>query len=176
MKRLKLFLPLLVFVALSVLFWRGLQLDPEYMPSALIDRPVPEFSLPSLHNGELVNEDALVNGVTLVNVWATWCPACHVEHPYLNQLSERGIRIVGLNYKDDDAAARRWLHEKGDPYSFSIADSDGMLGLDFGVTGAPETYVVDARGIIRFRYQGPLSERVWQQHFEPLLAQLGQES
>lgn len=176
MKRLKLFAPLLVFVALSVLFWRGLQLDPEYMPSALVDRPVPAFSLPALHGDKLIDSAALVDGITLVNVWATWCPACHVEHPYLNQLSERGVRIVGLNYKDDADAARQWLQQRGDPYRFSIFDADGMLGLDFGVTGAPETYLVDTQGIIRFRYQGPLSERVWEQHFKPLIARLEQES
>ena len=112
--------------------------------------------------------------ILLLNVWATWCPSCHVEHPFLNRLAERGIRLVGINYKDEDGAARRWLTEKGNPFVKNIVDSDGRLGMDLGVTGAPETYVVDAQGVVRFRFQGPLSERVWRQHFEPLLRELGE--
>jgi cytochrome c biogenesis protein CcmG/thiol:disulfide interchange protein DsbE len=169
MRQWKLFLPLGVFLVLAVLFWRGLQLDPEYMPSALVDRPVPSFQLPDLLSGELLDEAVLYEGPTLVNIWATWCPSCYVEHPYLNELAARGVRIVGINYKDDDTKARAWLAEKGNPYAANIVDADGMLGLDFGVTGAPETYLVDAEGVIRFRHQGPMNEQVWQRDFLPLM-------
>ena len=162
-------LPLAVFVALALLFWRGLQLDPQYMPSALVDRPVPSFSLPALMDGQTLTESKLVGNVTLLNVWATWCPSCRVEHPFLNELAAQGVRLVGLNYKDDDEEARQWIEKRGNPFEAIIVDAAGLLGLDLGVTGAPETYLIDDEGVIRFRYQGPLNARVWEQHFAPRL-------
>ncbi|MBA6412429.1 DsbE family thiol:disulfide interchange protein [Parahaliea sp. F7430] len=173
--RLKLFLPLILFVLLALFLFRGLSLDPNAMPSALIDRPFPAFDLPALQReGELGN-DLLQGQVSLVNVWATWCISCRVEHPYLDKLAKAGVNIVGLNYKDDPQAARRWLQDLGDPYQLNILDSEGRLGLDLGVYGAPETYVVDAEGVIRYRHVGVVDERVWRGVLAPLYTELGGE-
>jgi cytochrome c biogenesis protein CcmG/thiol:disulfide interchange protein DsbE len=159
--RLKLFLPLLLFVALALFLFRGLQLDPKALPSALIDQPLPEFSLDRLAGNALVSRQDVTGRVALFNVWATWCISCRAEHPYLQRLADSGVVIYGINYKDDDDAARQWLAQLGDPYKLNIVDRDGSLGLDLGVYGAPETYFVDARGIIRYRHVGVIDERVW---------------
>ncbi|TNE76060.1 MAG: DsbE family thiol:disulfide interchange protein [Gammaproteobacteria bacterium] len=173
MSRLKLFIPLLVFIVLAIFLLNGLERDPNAMPSALIDRPVPAFSLPVLGDEQRVESEALFQGrPALLNVWATWCISCRVEHPYLNKLSKQGVRIVGLNYKDDSAEAMKWLDEKGDPYELSVVDARGRLGLDLGVFGAPETYVVDASGTIRYKHVGVVDDRVWQQKILPIWQQL----
>ena len=174
--RLKLFLPLILFAILAITLFRGLSLDPREMPSALIDRPFPAFSLPRLNGAGLLSQADLEGQVSLLNVWATWCVACRVEHPYLKQLAQRGIPLFGINYKDNDADAQRWLEELGDPYRFNIADHDGTLGLDLGVYGAPETYLVDAAGVIRYRHVGVLDQRVWDTVFQPLYQTLTVES
>ncbi|SMF41005.1 cytochrome c biogenesis protein CcmG, thiol:disulfide interchange protein DsbE [Alteromonadaceae bacterium Bs31] len=169
MNRFKLFIPLIIFVVLAVFLWRGLSIDPSYLPSALIDKPVPAFALPELHKPERVVTDKEFAGEPyLINVWATWCPSCRIEHPYLNKLAEQGVKIVGLNYKDEDEPARQWLTNYGDPYHTTIVDKDGRLGLDLGVYGAPETYVVDAQGIIRYKHVGVVDERVWRSKLAPL--------
>jgi cytochrome c biogenesis protein CcmG/thiol:disulfide interchange protein DsbE len=170
--RLKLFAPLLLFVVLAVFLFRGLSLDPKEMPSALIDRPLPEFSLPSLGQERLLSRNNVVGKVALFNVWATWCVSCRVEHPYLHLLAKQGVPIYGINYKDDDIDALRWLEELGNPYVANIADREGTLGLDLGVYGAPETYVVDAAGVIRYRHVGVVDERVWQTVLQPLYDEL----
>ncbi len=169
--RLKLFLPLILFAVLAVFLVRGLQLDPKELPSALIDKPFPEFQLDAFAGGTL--DTAAVTGeVALFNVWATWCITCRVEHPYLTELASRGVPIYGINYKDEDGAARKWLEELGDPYRAVIADRDGSLGLDLGVYGAPETYLVDARGLVRYRHVGVVDEKVWGEVLQPLYQQL----
>lgn len=170
--RLKLFLPLFLFAVLALLLFRGLSLDPTEMPSALIDRPLPAFSLPELASGELLDTDAVAGEVSLLNVWATWCVSCRVEHPYLVSLADSGVRILGLNYKDEDAAALRWLQDLGNPYQFNIADRQGTLALDLGVYGAPETYLLDAEGVVRYRHVGVVDERVWRTVLEPLYSEL----
>lgn len=170
--RLKLFVPLALFAVLALFLFRGLALDPKAMPSALIDRRLPEFSLAALGGDQLLSRADVTGEVALLNVWATWCISCRVEHPYLHQLSERGIPIYGINYKDDDTDALRWLDELGNPYVANIADREGTLGLDLGVYGAPETYLVDAAGIIRYRHVGVVDERVWQTVLEPLYSEL----
>ncbi|TQV78239.1 DsbE family thiol:disulfide interchange protein [Exilibacterium tricleocarpae] len=173
MGRFKLFIPLLVFIPLAVLFWRGLSIDPAHMPSALLDQPVPPFSLATVRDPERrVDETQFRGKVSLLNVWATWCVACRVEHPFLVQLAEQGVPIYGVNYKDDVEAAREWLKTLHDPYILSVVDSDGRLGIDLGVFGAPETYVVDAEGIIRYKHVGVVDERVWRQKIAPLMASL----
>ena len=174
--RLKLFLPLILFAMLAITLFRGLSLDPSEMPSALIDRPFPVFNLPRLGSPGLLSQADLEGQVSLLNVWATWCVACRVEHPYLKQLAQRGIPLFGINYKDNDADAQRWLDELGDPYRFNIADHEGTLGLDLGVYGAPETYLVDAKGVIRYRHVGVVDERVWKTVLEPLYQSLAVES
>jgi cytochrome c biogenesis protein CcmG/thiol:disulfide interchange protein DsbE len=170
--RLKLFLPLILFVIMAAFLFRGLSLDPQALPSALIDRPVPEFNLPVLGQDRLFSKGDLLGEVALLNVWATWCVSCRVEHPYLLQIAQEGVPIYGLNYKDDDAAAARWLADLGDPYRANIADRQGTLGLDLGVYGAPETYLLDAEGVVRYRHVGVVDERVWQTILQPLYLEL----
>jgi cytochrome c biogenesis protein CcmG/thiol:disulfide interchange protein DsbE len=170
MNRIVLFVPLAIFGALAVLFWRGLSLDPSAMPSALLDRPMPEFELPSLADPEqtISNKD-LVGQPMLLNVWATWCAACRTEHPFLVQLAEQGVPIYGINYKDDTQAALQWLEDLENPYVANIVDADGRLGIDLGVFGAPETYVLDANGVIRYKHVGVLNEKVWVEQVAPIL-------
>ena len=166
--RLKLFLPLFVFAVLSMFLFRGLWLDPAALPSALIGKPLPEFSLPGLGAHAQRSRADLTGRTGLLNVWATWCPSCRVEHPYLLELARRGIPIYGLNYKDSDPAALRWLEELGNPYRFNLADREGTLGLDLGVYGAPETYLIDAAGVVRYRHVGVVDESVWRDVLGPL--------
>lgn len=170
--RLKLFLPLILFAGMAAFLFRGLSLDPQAMPSALIDRPLPEFSLPLLGQEQRLDREALLGEPALLNVWATWCVSCRVEHPYLLQIAAGGVPIYGINYKDEDAAAARWLAELGDPYRANIADREGTLGLDLGVFGAPETYLVDRRGVVRYRHVGVVDERVWETILQPLYLEL----
>jgi len=171
--RFKLFIPLLVFVLLAAFFWRGLSLDPTRMPSALIDQSAPEFSLTTvLDEQRLVTQDEFKGQVSLLNVWATWCISCRVEHPYLVQLAESGVPIYGVNYKDDTAKARQWLEDLENPYVLSVVDSDGRLGIDLGVFGAPETYVIDKRGVIRYKHVGVIDDRVWNEKIEPIVVGL----
>ncbi len=129
--------------------------------AAVPGKPVPAFRLESLETpGQYYQAEVLTQGKpVLLNVWATWCPTCRAEHQYLNQLSAQGIRVVGLNYKDDRAKAVAWLKELGNPYALSLSDSDGMLGLDLGVYGAPETFLIDGRGIIRYRCRLKMKRR-----------------
>jgi cytochrome c biogenesis protein CcmG/thiol:disulfide interchange protein DsbE len=170
--RLKLFLPLFLFALLALTLFRGLSLDPTEIPSALIDRPLPAFSLPTLGGDAMLSPADVTGSVALLNVWATWCVSCRVEHPYLQQLAEQGVTIYGLNYKDEDADALRWLEELGDPYRLTIADREGTLGLDLGVYGAPETYLLDAAGVVRYRHVGVIDEDVWRTVLEPLYLEL----
>jgi cytochrome c biogenesis protein CcmG/thiol:disulfide interchange protein DsbE len=175
MNRFKLFLPLIIFAVLAVFFWRGLSLDPNAMPSALIDKAFPEFSLPRLDNEtQLTTRNDLLGKVTLVNIWGTWCISCKVEHPYLVKLAESGVRIVGISYKDDSVAAQQWLTQLGNPYAWNIVDKRGTLGVDLGVFGAPETYLVDSKGIIRYKHVGVVDERVWNEKILPRINTLVQ--
>lgn len=171
-KRLLLFLPLVFAVILGVIFYASLDRDPSKLESARIGKPVPPFELSKLRKPEeKVGPELLQGRLQLVNVWATWCPSCAVEHDYLMALAERGIPIVGLNYKDERQKALRWLEERGDPYVANIFDPQGRLGFDLGVYGAPETYIVDADGIIRFRHVGVVNDRVWNEDFKPVIEQ-----
>ncbi|GHL48935.1 thiol:disulfide interchange protein DsbE [Escherichia coli] len=152
--------------------------DPTNLESALIGKPVPKFRLESLDNpGQFYQADVLTQGKpVLLNVWATWCPTCRAEHQYLNQLSAQGIRVVGMNYKDDRQKAISWLKELGNPYALSLFDGDGMLGLDLGVYGAPETFLIDGNGIIRYRHAGDLNPRVWEEEIKPLWEKYSKEA
>jgi len=161
-KRLALFLPLLGFIVLAIFLMRGLTLDPKEMPSALLNKPFPVFSLPSLIKTTPLTEKNLHGQKILVNVWATWCITCHVEHPFLVRLASKNIPIYGISYKDNNSAAKEWLKEKGNPYRDIIVDADGKLGIDLGVFGAPETYFVDSSGVIRYKHVGDLNEQNWQ--------------
>jgi cytochrome c biogenesis protein CcmG/thiol:disulfide interchange protein DsbE len=162
MSRLKLFLPLLAFVALAGLLYRGLALDPTALPSARLGSALPNFNLTELHSNELLSPSQMPDGPYLLNVWATWCYSCRVEHAFLRDLSDRGVAIIGLNYKDDRAAALQWLADLGDPYGLTLFDPQGTLGLDLGVYGAPETYVIDQQGAVAYRHVGIVDEQVWE--------------
>lgn len=161
MRRLLLFIPVAIFGGLAVLLYRGLSLDPTDLPSALIDRNLPEFRLRKLGSTDEIVRDDVIGRASLLNVWGTWCPTCVAEHPYLMKLAAEGVPIIGLNYKDEDSKALAWLERLGDPYSVNITDPQGDFGLDLGVYGAPETYVIDAQGVIRYRHVGEVNERTW---------------
>lgn len=169
--------PLTLFLGMAVLLYRGLFLDPANLPSALVGKPFPDFSLPALsdtpHN--LTRQD-LLGQPALVNVWATWCPSCRQEHAMLNRLAQQGVVIHGINYKDERASAQRWLRTLRNPYRLNIEDATGALGLNLGVYGAPETFVVDARGVVRARHAGVVDEGVWRHKLEPLYRQLTAEA
>jgi cytochrome c biogenesis protein CcmG/thiol:disulfide interchange protein DsbE len=168
MKRLILLLPLAVFLAVALFLYRGLFLDPSELPSALIGKPFPAFSLPAVQSGQPISQDDLKGKPALVNVWATWCVSCRVEHPVLNKLAQLGVTIHGVNYKDENAAAQKWLADFHDPYQLNIDDARGSLGLDLGVYGAPETFLIDEDGIIRHKFVGVIDERVWREKLAPL--------
>lgn len=178
MNRWKLFLPLAFFLAFCILLFVGLFMeDKTVLPSALLDKPVPEFSLPKLKQPEQkVSAETMKGKVYLLNVWGSWCPACKVEHPYLVQLSKKGVNIVGVNYKDVRRDALEWLDRLEDPYLYSIEDQEGRLGLDLGVYGAPETFVVDKKGVIRYKHVGVVDPTVWKEDLKPIYDQLQKES
>ena len=171
MSRWVVWLPLAIFAVLVGFFFKGLTLDPSAQPSALIGKPVPSFQLTDLHTGQVLTSQSLPATPFLLNVWASWCITCQVEHPYLTELSEK-LPIVGLNYKDSETAAKNWLAQLGDPYTTQIFDPNGRLGLDLGVAGAPETFLVDARKVIRLRIQGEVNDRAYQRQIQPLLETL----
>ncbi|MBU2869231.1 DsbE family thiol:disulfide interchange protein [Colwellia sp. E2M01] len=177
MNKLIRFLPLILVIALGVVLYRGLSLNPQDMPSALVGKTLPNFELLTLKNkANKVTQTDVTGDIVLINVWATWCPTCKYEHPYLVDIAKNPqVTLYGLNYKDDRAAAQQWLKTYEDPYVFSIFDEEGTLGLDLGVYGAPETFVIDHKGIIRKRFAGAIDTRVWRTEFEPLIAQLIEE-
>jgi len=172
MKRVYLFVPLVIFIVLAVLLGRGLMLDPNNMPSALINQSVPEFNLPSLASEErMLTRSDVVGEVSLINVWGTWCPSCMHEHPYLMELT-RQIPIIGVNYKDARADAKQWLVKLGNPYVLNVFDEMGTLGIDLGVFGAPETYVIDRQGTVRYKHVGVVNEQVWLERLKPVVDRL----
>jgi len=142
------FMPLIIFAVLVIFLAVGLTLNPREVPSPLIGKPAPEFELPLLlQDGSFSNKD-LIGHVTLVNVWASWCFACRQEHEVVKHLSRQGVRIIGLNYKDEASDAKQWLAKLGNPYQAIAADRDGRIAIDWGVYGAPETFLIDQQGII----------------------------
>lgn len=172
--KLRLVLPLAVFALLVAFLYKGLMLNPSEVPSPLIDKPAPDFSLPRLHDPitAISNQD-MAGKVWMLNVWASWCVSCRQEHPLLVDLSRRGIvPIYGLNYKDTREEAIDWLQRLGNPYLASAFDADGRVGLDYGVYGVPETYVIDAHGVIRYKQIGPINVDALQNRILPLIRQL----
>ncbi len=151
------FMPLIIFAALVVFLAIGLTLDPRRVPSPLIGKPAPEFELPLLLNEGTFSSKDLIGHVTLVNIWASWCFACRQEHEVVKYLSRNGVRIIGINYKDEAADAKNWLSQLGNPYHQIAVDYDGRVAIDWGVYGAPETFLIGKDGIIRHKVIGPLS-------------------
>jgi cytochrome c biogenesis protein CcmG, thiol:disulfide interchange protein DsbE len=167
-------IPVAIFVVVSATLAFSLTNDPGKMPSTLIDKPTPKFSLPALQGGGpgLASQD-LKGDVVLLNVFASWCPGCRVEHPTLLRLSSDGrIPLYGVNWKDKPGDGARWLAANKSPYRQVGDDRSGRLGIDLGVTGVPETFVIDRTGRIRYRHAGPVTEDIWQEIFTPLLAEL----
>ena len=170
-KNKSLIIPLLLFISLAALLWRSFSLeDPSLLPSQLLDKPFPEFNLEDLHSSSRIrNAHDLLGDVSLVNVWATWCVNCLIEHPVLTRIAQGGVTIVGLNYNDDLQKALAWLDRHGDPYSFHVRDNNGTLAIDLGVYGAPETFIIDESGIIRYRHIGVVTEEVWAEKLYPII-------
>jgi len=173
-RRATLLLPLVLFVGIGVFLAVGLTRNPREIPSALIGKPVPDFSLPPVRGRSLGLATADLKGeVSLVNVFASWCVACRDEHPLLMQIKrDRVLPIHGLNYKDPPADAAGWLDEMGDPYTRTGADLDGRVAIDWGVYGVPETFVIDREGRIAYKHIGPITPAVWNQTLLPLIREL----
>jgi len=171
----KRWIPLILFAVLVGFFAKGLFLNPREVPSPLIGKPTPAFSLPVVGSTEQTfSPDDMKGKVWLLNVWAPWCVSCRQEHPLLMSLAkERSVAIVGLNWKDKDREAARLLAQQGNPYVAVPDDLSGKTGIDYGVTGTPETYVIDRAGVIRMKHVGPITPEVWEKKFEPKLKELG---
>jgi cytochrome c biogenesis protein CcmG/thiol:disulfide interchange protein DsbE len=174
MKTLRWSLPLAVFVVLLVFFAVGLTRDPREVPSPLIGKPVPAFTLAQLHAPDKTLGTADLRGqVWLLNVWASWCVSCRVEHPLLLELAKANVvPIVGLDYKDKPEEGKAWLAQRGDPYRVSVMDQDGRVGIDWGVYGVPETFVVDKNGVIRYKHIGPVTAEALQETILPMVREL----
>ncbi len=174
MKALRLLLPLALFLVLVGFLWVGLYRDPREVPSPLVDKPAPAFMLARLDDpAQKLGPNDMKGQVWLLNVWASWCVSCRVEHPLLVQLAKANIvPVIGLNYKDTTELGRAWLKDNGDPYKLSVVDADGRVGIDWGVYGVPETFVVDKSGVIRYKQIGPITAEALQQTILPLVRQL----
>ncbi|HXX82815.1 MAG TPA: DsbE family thiol:disulfide interchange protein [Casimicrobiaceae bacterium] len=174
MKAVRWSIPLAIFLILLAFLWVGLGRDPREVPSPLIGKPAPAFSLSQLHEpSQALSNSDLRGKVWLLNVWASWCVSCREEHPLLMQLAAgKTVPIYGLDYKDDPGSGKAWLAQNGDPYTASIVDRDGRVGIDYGVYGVPETFVVDKEGVIRYKQIGPLSVEALQRKILPLVREL----
>ena len=165
----KFWIPIVAFALLGVLLWRGLSLDPRKLPSPLIDKPLPAFDLPTLHDPSKRLRNADFHGqVVLINIWASWCAACKVEHPALLAFARtKQVPLIGLNYKDARADALKVLQDDGDPYRVSLADTSGRTGIDWGVYGVPETFLIDRQGVVRYKHVGPVTTEILANDFMP---------
>jgi cytochrome c biogenesis protein CcmG/thiol:disulfide interchange protein DsbE len=167
-------IPLVLFIALVVFLAIGLRHDPHEVPSPLINKPAPAFQLTQLREpSKRFSAEEMRGKVWLLNVWASWCVTCRDEHPLLLEYARsKAVPIYGLNYKDKREDALSWLGELGDPYVLSVSDLDGRVGIDYGVYGAPETYLIDRNGVIRFKQVGPVTPDIWEQKILPLANEL----
>lgn len=166
-------IPLLVFVGLAAFMGFGLQHDPHEVPSPFIGKPAPDFRLPRLEGNGTFSPADLRGKVWMLNVWASWCVSCREEHPVLLQYARlNSVPMVGLDYKDDPVAGRKWIDQYGNPYALTALDADGRVGINYGVYGVPETYVIDKAGIIRYKQIGPVTETSLQKILLPLIAEL----
>jgi cytochrome c biogenesis protein CcmG/thiol:disulfide interchange protein DsbE len=163
-----------IFAALVGLLAVGLTLNPRQVPSPLIGKPAPAFELPLLHEPDKTfSQKDMLGAVWILNVWASWCPPCLAEHPIVTDLARSGVApVVGLNYKDAREDALPWLKRNGDPYKLSVFDQAGRIGIDYGVYGVPETYVIDQKGVIRYKHIGPLTPEIAAKKIRPLIGEL----
>ncbi|MBL8773719.1 MAG: DsbE family thiol:disulfide interchange protein [Phenylobacterium sp.] len=178
MKRLLFLAPAVAFVAVLVVFFAGLGRDPSRLPTVYQDKPLPAFTAPPLRPGDvgLSAADLQTGGPVLLNVFASWCGPCRVEHPVFMRLRAQGVIIHGLNWKDQPGQGLRWLAENGDPYVRVGDDPTGRIGIELGVAGVPETFVIDKQGRVRYRHVGAVTPEVWSGKIEPLMAKLRSES
>ncbi len=173
-KKIKTFLPLMIFCLIALFLWVGLKINPHDIPSPLIDKPFPTFNAPGLQNqSENITENNFIGKITLLNVFATWCYSCRAEHSVLMDINNKfQINIVGLDYKDDRNKAKQWIEEYGNPYQQIIYDPKGKLALNLGVYGTPESYIIDQKGIIRYKQIGPMSPDDWREKVLPVINRL----
>jgi len=173
-RSLRFLVPLAVFLLLVGFLAKGLWLDPREVPSPLIDKPAPEFRLVRLDDqAAAISKQDLLGRVWLLNVWASWCVACREEHPLMVEFAKRGlVPIYGLDYKDKRDDGLKWLGQFGNPYTASLVDADGLTGIDFGVYGVPETFVIDKSGVVRYKQIGPITPDVLARKIVPLIQQL----
>ena len=173
-------IPIAIFLGLAVLLIVGLRNAPykEVIPSPLVGKPMPEFNLPVLgKDGQMLSSQDLIGQPFILNVWASWCPGCRLEHDQITAMARANlIPIYGLNYKDDPSDAARWLGQFGNPYAVNLQDLDGQVAIDFGVYGAPETFIIDAKGVIRHKFIGPVSEHDWRNELQPKVLELVNEA
>jgi cytochrome c biogenesis protein CcmG, thiol:disulfide interchange protein DsbE len=174
MKALRYLLPLALFAAIVLFLGVGLGLNPREVPSPLIGKPAPAFKLPRLDDAsQTISRDDMLGKVWMLNVWASWCAPCREEHPLVIDIARRQlVPVYGLNYKDKPAAAKGWLASLGNPYRATLVDADGRAGIDFGVYGVPETFIIDRLGVVRLKHTGPLTPEVVRERIEPLLRDL----
>lgn len=172
MKALKYLLPLIVFLGITILFYSTLDRNTRLVPSPLINKPSPEFNLPALNNAQTQLSPSSFKGKPwILNIWASWCRECRIEHPLFNEMAQRyDFEIVGLNYKDQHADAQQWLQQFGDPFSTIVFDQQGTAGLDWGVYGVPETFLIDAEGIIRYKHVGAINSQIVQDVILPFFS------
>lgn len=176
MNKVRLFVPLILFLSICGVGYVGFSLDDRHqLPSALLGKPFPEFHAVALLDTQgRISKDDLLGRPTLVNVWATWCPTCKSEHNELLRIAGgTDVRLVGVNYKDDSEQARNWLAQFGNPYELVIVDEDGALGVELGVYGAPETFLLDQSGRVVYKRVGDVNPRIWRDELQPRLAELG---
>ena len=177
MKRLVFLVPIGIFIAVIVAFVAGLQRDPSILPSMLIGKPLPAFALAPMRPGAQGFSSAELAGEpVMVNVFASWCVVCKEEHPVLMALKDEGVKIVGLDWREEAPAGAHWLDVNGDPYARTGNDASGRVGIDMGVSGAPETFILDKQGRVRYRQVGAITPQVWRDTLQPLMAKLRTES
>lgn len=166
--------PLCLFIIISVFLWKGLDLNPKELPSALVGQSAPAFNLTTVENpNQIINQDSFKNKVTVLNIWATWCVSCKMEHTVWMELTKKhNLFLVGVNYHDDRLTAQQWLQTSGNPYTISLFDNQGKMGLDYGVYGTPETFILDKNGVVRYRHAGPIDQQIWRNTVLPLIESL----
>lgn len=165
-------LPLVIFIGLAVVLWTRLGADPKIVPQATTDQSLPAFHLPNLANGQLQTFENLPPQPFILNVWGSWCPTCAIEHPFLLKMQQQGVVLVGVNYKDQPADALAYLAQRGNPFALNIQDLNGDFGIDLGVTGAPESFVIDQDQRIRLHLLGEINDEVWRTQLKPCLDRL----
>lgn len=173
--KLKFLIPLAIFLGLAVFLFKGLYLDPRTLPSVLINKPVPQMAMPSLWNpDEKFTNEQMLGKVWMLNVWATWCVPCKEEHPYLVKLKREGLKtpLIGFLYKDQPGAGIKMLKKSGNPYDLVVYEINNKVGIDLGVTGVPETFVIDKKGTIRAKVSYPINDEIWFGQLKPLIDQL----